>query len=106
MLADDVFAVGALVGVSADAPYLDSAYKMVAYDGRPAMRLSAAKVSVPGAEQVYRLPGRADIAALRDESAPRGGQPLLEDGETGGRRTITSTPRSKPRGVPISEDMP
>jgi nicotinate phosphoribosyltransferase len=31
----DTYAVGTRVGVSADAPYLDSAYKMVEYDGRP-----------------------------------------------------------------------
>lgn len=110
MLADDVFAVGALVGVSADAPYLDSAYKMVAYDGRPAMRLSVAKVSVLGAEQVYRLPGRADIAALRDEPAPRGGQPLLEDGDD--RRppydhqhaAVEAAGRADQRGHAVAED--
>jgi nicotinate phosphoribosyltransferase len=31
----DVFAVGTKVGVAADAPVLDAAYKLVAYGGRP-----------------------------------------------------------------------
>jgi nicotinate phosphoribosyltransferase len=38
------------MGVSADAPYLDSAYKLVAYDGRPVMKLSAGKTTWPGAK--------------------------------------------------------
>ena len=37
----DVFSVGTRVGVSADAPYLDSAYKLAAYDGRPVMKPSS-----------------------------------------------------------------
>ena len=36
----DAFGVGTRVGVSADAPSLDSAYKLVEYDGRPMLKLS------------------------------------------------------------------
>jgi nicotinate phosphoribosyltransferase len=39
----DAYGVGTKVGVSADAPYLDTAYKLVAYDGRPVMKLSRAR---------------------------------------------------------------
>ncbi|MFI1518622.1 nicotinate phosphoribosyltransferase [Kitasatospora cineracea] len=83
----DVFAVGTLVGVAADAPYLDAAYKLVDYDGRPMMKLSAAKATAPGAKQVFRGPGFADTVALRDEPAPSGARPLLEPVMAGGRRT-------------------
>ncbi|WP_335933249.1 nicotinate phosphoribosyltransferase [Streptomyces sp. PTD5-9] len=93
----DVFAVGTRIGVSADAPYLDSAYKLVEYDGRPVMKLSSAKVSAPGRKQVYRRPGRADLIALADEPAPPGGAPLLEPVMRGGRRTSPRTGTAEAR---------
>ena len=62
----DAYGVGTKMGVSADAPYLDSAYKLVAYAGRPVMKLSQGKATWPGAKQVYRGPG-GDVLALRDE---------------------------------------
>ena len=80
----DAYGVGTKMGVSADAPYLDSAYKLAAYDGRPVMKLSAGKTSPPGAKQVYRGPG-GDVLALRDEPAPPGHQPLLVPVMRGGR---------------------
>jgi nicotinate phosphoribosyltransferase len=83
----DVFAVGTLVGVSADAPYLDAAYKLVEYDGRPMMKLSTGKVTAPGAKQVHRGPGLTDSIALRDEPAPPGTEPLLRTVMVGGKRT-------------------
>ncbi|MBQ0825127.1 nicotinate phosphoribosyltransferase [Streptomyces sp. RG38] len=83
----DVYAVGTRVGVSADAPYLDSAYKMVEYDGRPVMKLSSAKVTAPGRKQVFRRPGGADVIALADELPPDDGEPLLETVMSAGRRT-------------------
>ncbi|MEU9119886.1 nicotinate phosphoribosyltransferase [Streptomyces sp. NPDC048506] len=74
----DVYAVGTRVGVSADAPSLDSAYKLVAYDGRPVMKLSAAKVTAPGRKQVFRRPGCLDVIGLADEPPPADSVPLLE----------------------------
>ncbi len=50
----DMFGVGTRVGVSADAPSCDMVYKMVGYNGRPVMKLSAGKASLPGAKQVFR----------------------------------------------------
>src|SRR5712692_10168385 len=44
----DAFGVGTQMGVSADYPYLDTAYKMVLYQDRPVMKLSRDKVSAPG----------------------------------------------------------
>jgi len=72
----DAYGVGTKMGVCADAPYLDSAYKLAAYDGRPVMKLSAGKTSPPGAKQVYRGPD-GDVLTLRDEPPPPGCQPLL-----------------------------
>ena len=40
----DAFGIGTQLGVSADAPYLDTVYKLVEYDGQPTMKLSASKV--------------------------------------------------------------
>ncbi|MFI2262757.1 nicotinate phosphoribosyltransferase [Streptomyces tubercidicus] len=83
----DVYAVGTRVGVSADAPSLDSAYKLVAYDGRPVMKLSAAKASAPGRKQVFRGPGCLDVIGLADEPLPAGSTPLLETLMRGGVRS-------------------
>jgi nicotinate phosphoribosyltransferase len=52
----DAYGVGTKVGVSADAPYLDTAYKLVAYAGRPVMKLSPGKITAPGPKQVFRGP--------------------------------------------------
>lgn len=40
--------------MSADAPILDTAYKLVAHAGRPVTKLSPGKITQPGAKQVYR----------------------------------------------------
>ncbi|MFI0785876.1 nicotinate phosphoribosyltransferase [Streptomyces lydicus] len=89
----DIYAVGTRVGVSADAPALDSAYKLVAYDGRPVMKLSAAKVTAPGAKQVFRRPGLLDVLGLADEPPPEGSTPLLEPMMRAGERRA---PRPRP----------
>ncbi|CAL9325898.1 nicotinate phosphoribosyltransferase [Streptomyces sp. SudanB182_2057] len=83
----DVYAVGTRVGVAADAPYLDAAYKLVEYDGRPMMKLSSAKVTDPGRKQVFRRPGQPDVIALAGERAPDSARPLLRTVMRGGRRT-------------------
>jgi nicotinate phosphoribosyltransferase len=83
----DAFGVGTRMGVSADAPYLDSAYKLVQYGERPVLKLSPGKLTAPGAKQVFRRPGMAgDVVALRDEPAPAGCERLLDPVMVGGRR--------------------
>jgi nicotinate phosphoribosyltransferase len=82
----DVYAVGTKVGTSADAPYLDSAYKLVEYGGQPAMKLSPAKVTAPGRKQVLRSPGARDVIALVEEGVPAGREPLLQTVMSGGQR--------------------
>ncbi|MGZ4508941.1 MAG: nicotinate phosphoribosyltransferase [Blastococcus sp.] len=73
----DVFAVGTRVGTSADAPLLDSAYKLVEYDGRPVTKLSPGKGYPPGRTQVWRRSGDPDVRAMRAETGPPGARPLL-----------------------------
>jgi nicotinate phosphoribosyltransferase len=84
----DAYGVGTRVGVSADAPYLDTAYKLVAYGGRPVMKLSPGKMTAPGPKQVFRgPPTEGDIVGVRDEPAPVGYEPLLTPVMVGGRST-------------------
>ncbi len=51
----DGFGVGTRVGSSADAPFTDFVYKLVEYEGRPIMKLSEGKASLPGPKQVHRI---------------------------------------------------
>ena len=76
------FGVGTQMGVSGDAPWLDMAYKLVKYDGRPILKLSTGKVSLADEKQVYRHRDSRgmfveDVIALREESLPNEGEPLL-----------------------------
>ena len=73
----DAFGIGTQLGVSADAPYVDTVYKLVEYAGSPTMKLSPGKVSAPGRKQVWRRPS-GDLIARRDEPGPTGAEPLLE----------------------------
>jgi nicotinate phosphoribosyltransferase len=69
----DVFGVGTDMGVSGDAPSLDMAYKLVEYAGRPRLKLSSQKVSLPGKKQAFRIVDtnghyECDFLGLRDET--------------------------------------
>jgi nicotinate phosphoribosyltransferase len=72
----DAFGIGTQMGVSADAPFVDSVYKLVDIDGRPVLKLSAGKATAPGRKQVWRAPD-GDVLALRDEPGVAGAEPLL-----------------------------
>jgi len=92
----DAFGVGTKLGVSADAPYLDTGYKMVEYAGRPVLKLSSGKVSLAGIKQVFRLTDergslRKDLIGLHDESLPEG-EPLLQEVMKEGKRLLPSEP--------------
>jgi nicotinate phosphoribosyltransferase len=87
----DAFAVGTRVGMSADAPVLDMAYKLVAYEGRPCLKLSEGKVTLAGPKQVWRRRGAdgrfaEDRIAAREEPRPGSEwEPMLEPAMRGGR---------------------
>jgi nicotinate phosphoribosyltransferase len=82
----DAAGVGTRLGTAADAPFVDSVYKLVDVDGRPVMKLSPAKETLPGAKQVWRARGRADVLARREEAGPDGASPLLQPAIRDGRR--------------------
>lgn len=93
----DAAGVGTRMGVSADAPYLDSAYKLVDYAGRPVAKLSTGKATLPGAKQVFRAAGLCDLIGLRGEDPPAGTDRLLEEVMRGGRRTGPARPWTEGR---------
>jgi nicotinate phosphoribosyltransferase len=86
----DSFGVGTQLGTSADAPTLGCVYKLVAGEGRPRIKLSAGKTTVPGRKQVYRFSSHGcyerDLVAAEEEEVT-GGRPLLDCVMRGGRRT-------------------
>jgi len=81
----DAFGIGTQMGVSADAPYVDTVYKLVEFGSRPVMKLSTGKASAPGRKQVWRGP-LGDTIALRDEPGPGAAEPLLRLAMRDGRR--------------------
>jgi len=90
----DAFGVGTKMGVSADAPYLDTVYKLVAYGGRPVMKLSTGKRTLPGPKQVFRRTDgdlTADVLGLREEPIPDGYHPMMACVMRGGARVAPVT---------------
>ncbi|HEY7374322.1 MAG TPA: nicotinate phosphoribosyltransferase [Polyangia bacterium] len=86
----DRFAPGTRVVTSADAPYLDCAYKLVEYAGRPRVKRSEGKGTWPGPKQIWRqrdAAGRlaADHLTTADEQVA-GAEPLLVPVMRSGRR--------------------
>lgn len=78
----DLIAIGTRLGVSADAPYLDMAYKLVEYAGQPVLKLSTGKRTWVGRKQVFRFYDQhgkmeKDLLAFSDEHYEQG-RPLLE----------------------------
>jgi nicotinate phosphoribosyltransferase len=78
----DSFGVGTKMGVSADAPYFDMAYKMVQYAGRPVLKLSLGKMTLASDKQVFRFTTakgklEKDVIGLRDDILEEG-EPLLK----------------------------
>lgn len=88
----DAFGVGTRMNVSADAPYVDMAYKLVRHDGRDVLKLSPGKETWPGEKQIYRRMGpdgrfSGDVLALADEPSPAPDaeamlEPVMRDGRT------------------------
>ena len=71
----DGFGVGTRMNTSADAPYLDCAYKLQEYEGQPRRKRSEGKATWPGRKQVYRRYGddgrlAGDVLTLAAETLP------------------------------------
>ena len=108
----DAFGVGTAMAVSADAPALDVAYKLVEYRGESRLKTSTEKVTLPGSKQVFRARNAgggfyADMVGLFEESAdnllrefrpaPASVHPMLERVFAGGHRIGALPPLSEAR---------
>jgi nicotinate phosphoribosyltransferase len=85
----DGFGIGSRMVTSADAPYLDCAYKLQEYEGRPRRKRSEGKATWPGRKQVYRhlgSEGRIAYDVLTLENDPQDGQPLIQPFMRAGKR--------------------
>jgi nicotinate phosphoribosyltransferase len=85
----DGYGVGTRLVTSADAPFLDCAYKLQEYAGRPRGKRAEGKATLPGRKQVHRRCDAAgqmegDFVSLEEE--PVSGEPLLEPVMEKGRR--------------------
>jgi nicotinate phosphoribosyltransferase len=85
----DGYGIGTKLDTSADAPYLDCAYKLQEYAGTARRKRSEGKASWPGRKQVVRRTGEdgffaEDLLALASEGAE--GEPLIRPVLRGGMR--------------------
>lgn len=93
----DGFGVGTRMNTSSDAPYLDCAYKLVAYAGQARRKRSVGKATWPGSKQVFRRHDArgaivADTLGLQHEALP--GQALLQPVIRGGKLLAPPPPLS------------
>ncbi len=94
----DAFGVGTDLVTSGDRPSLEIAYKLVSYDGRPVVKRSAGKASLPGAKQVFRRGPIDDVLALRDEHLE--GRALLERVRSEDLATVRERARAELEQLP------
>ena len=86
----DGFGIGTKMDTSADAPYLDCAYKLQEYAGTARRKRSEGKATWPGRKQVYRHyrdDGTLDHDVLTLEGDEQPGTPLLSQVMRDGQRT-------------------
>lgn len=91
----DGFGVGTRMNTSADAPYLDCAYKLQEYGGVARRKRSEGKATWPGRKQVYRsygADGRMSGDSLTTEDDIQAGTPLLLPVMEAGRRLGATQP--------------
>jgi nicotinate phosphoribosyltransferase len=91
----DGFGIGTHMDTSADAPYLDCAYKLVEYAGKPRRKRSEGKVLWPGRKQVYRHYDAGGLMAqdvLSLEEDRQAGEPLMQLFMKNGQLTSPSKP--------------
>ena len=103
----DGYGVGTKMGVSADTPWSDIAYKLVEYDDRPVLKLSTGKVSLPGKKQIFRIgdkqgPLQKDIITLRGENVGEA-ERLLKKVMTEGKIIAPLPSLEESRAVFLSE---
>lgn len=88
----DGFGVGTLMDTSADAPYLECAYKLMEYDGMPRFKKSQGKATLPGRKQIFRIFRNGimdrDVLGLMGEEIK--GEQLLRRVMSGGKKLGSS----------------
>lgn len=102
----DGYGVGTRMTTSADQPYLDCAYKLVQYAGRPTRKRSEGKATWPGPKQVVRVcTGEGtmdhDELLLAAETSP--GSALLETVMAAGRRVAPASDLATIRAYAASQ---
>ena len=88
----DGFGIGTRLDTSADVAYLDCAYKLQEYAGRPRRKRSIGKATWPGRKQVWRSydeQGRMAGDVISVENDTQAGEPLLVPVMRKGRRLAT-----------------
>jgi nicotinate phosphoribosyltransferase len=76
----DGYGVGTKFATSSDRPYLDMAYKLVEYDGKPTFKLSEGKKTYPFKKQVFRFytpAGKMDYDFVTSYGQEAEGEPLV-----------------------------
>ncbi|MFZ5594618.1 MAG: nicotinate phosphoribosyltransferase [Pseudomonadota bacterium] len=96
----DGYGIGTRVDTSADAPYLDCAYKLQEYAGRARRKRSEGKATWPGRKQIYRFYDEhglfaGDLLTLEDDCGE--GQALTQLVMQGGRRLAPPLPLTEIR---------
>ena len=81
----DIFACGTSIVAPPDAATLDTAYKMVEYEGRPVAKRSPGKPSIGHRKQVWRRADHDLIARFDDR--PPDAEPVLQEVMSSGQRT-------------------
>ncbi|HEY4485224.1 MAG TPA: nicotinate phosphoribosyltransferase, partial [Nitrospiria bacterium] len=103
----DGFGIGTRLLTSSDAPYLDCAYKLQEYAGKPRRKRSTGKATWPGRKQVYRYYDRKgemrhDVLTLEDD-ARAGVAKLIRPYMLSGKRVGPPVPLSESRARAASE---
>lgn len=96
----DGYGIGTHMDTSADAPYLDCAYKLVEYAGSARRKRSEGKVLWPGRKQVFRsydADGRMAGDTLTLEGDGLDGEALIQPVMLGGRRVALPVPLTEAR---------
>jgi nicotinate phosphoribosyltransferase len=102
----DGFGIGTHMDTSADAPYLDCAYKLVEYAGQARRKRSEGKVLWPGRKQVFRRHDddgrmRDDILSLDGDQVD--GDALIQPVMIAGRRCSPPVPLAQSRQRALRE---
>jgi nicotinate phosphoribosyltransferase len=102
----DGFGIGTHMDTSADAPYLDCAYKLVEYGGQARRKRSEGKVLWPGRKQVFRRYDddgqmRDDILSLDGDQVD--GDALIQPVMIAGRRCSPPAPLAQSRQRALRE---